>query len=122
IDVNGILNVTAQDRDSGRQNQITIANDKGRLSQEDIDRMKRDADWFRDEDQKRKARVDARNALDLYAYQMRSTVDQGNVRVQLSNADYRRVDDAVEAVMDWMRQNPNADKDELERKKSELER
>merc|ERR1712144_199698 len=71
IDANGILNVSACDKSSGKVQKITITNDKGRLSKEDIEKMVSDAEKFKDDDNKAKQRVQAKNELESYTYQMK---------------------------------------------------
>ena len=83
IDANGILNVTAQDKTTGKSNKITITNDKGRLSKDQIDRMVNDAEKFKDDDEKSRARIEAKNQLESYAYSVRNTIKNEKVRSQL---------------------------------------
>merc|ERR1711912_158369 len=75
IDANGILNVKAEDKGTGKAEKITITNDKGRLSQEEIDRMVKEAEQFAEEDKKTKERIDAKNAFDGYIHSMRSAIE-----------------------------------------------
>jgi len=75
IDANGILNVSAADKSTGRENKITITNDKGRLSKEEIERMVSDAERYRSEDEKQRERVAAKNSLESYCFNMKSTVE-----------------------------------------------
>lgn len=79
IDANGILNVSAVDKSTGRENKITITNDKGRLSKDDIDRMVREAEKYKAEDDAQRDKVQAKNSLESYAYQMKSTVEDEKV-------------------------------------------
>merc|ERR1739836_15631 len=79
IDANGILNVSASDKSTGKQNKITITNDKGRLSKEDIERMVSEAEKYKAEDEEHKKKVEAKNALENYAYNMRNTVNDEKV-------------------------------------------
>merc|ERR1719375_1151262 len=80
IDANGILNVSAADKSTGKSNKITITNDKGRLSKEDIERMVNEAESFAAEDAKIKEKVAAKNALESYAYSMKQTVEDEKVK------------------------------------------
>ena len=73
VDANGILNVSAEDKSTGHRNKITITNDKGRLTKEDIERMVQEAEKFKAEDEAVKKKVDAKNNLENYAYNMRNT-------------------------------------------------
>merc|ERR1711935_480171 len=75
IDANGILQVSAEDKGTGKAEKITIPAEKGRLSQEDIDRMVREAEEFAEEDKKVKERIDARNGLESYLYNLKNTLD-----------------------------------------------
>lgn len=79
IDANGILNVSAQDKSTGKQNKITITNDKGRLSKDDIERMVQEAEKYRSEDESQRDRVAAKNALEGYCFQIKQTVEDDNV-------------------------------------------
>merc|ERR1711963_96963 len=76
IDANGILNVTAQDKGSGKSSNVTIKNDRGRLNQADIDRMVSDAERYKDEDDKQRARVAARNKFESYCFNVKQAVEE----------------------------------------------
>merc|ERR1712202_122761 len=80
IDANGILNVSACDKSTGKQNKITITNDKGRLSKEDIERMVNDAEKFKADDDKQKERISAKNGLESYCFNMKTTLDDEKVQ------------------------------------------
>merc|ERR1712062_605537 len=84
IDANGILNVSAVDKSSGKQEKITITNDKGRLSKEDIERMVADAEKFKAEDDKQKERISAKNGLEAYCFNMKSTVEDDKFKDKIS--------------------------------------
>merc|ERR1712032_1548873 len=75
IDANAILNVTACDKSTGKENKITITNDKGRLSKEEIDRMVNEAEKYKAEDEKQRERISAKNGLESYCFNMKSTMD-----------------------------------------------
>eukprot|EP00753_Platysulcus_tardus_P008384 PLAT1594.1.p1 GENE.PLAT1594.1~~PLAT1594.1.p1 ORF type:complete len:673 (-),score=400.95 PLAT1594.1:115-2100(-) len=123
VDADGILSVSAEDKGTGKSEKITITADKGRLSEEEIARMVREAEENAEEDKAMKDRVDARNALEGYAYQMRSTVtdEEKGVGDKISDDDRTTIEDAVQEVLDWLDENPEADKDELDEKKKEIE-
>merc|ERR1719218_134464 len=74
IDANGILNVNAEDKTTGKSNKITITNDKGRLSKSDIERMVREAEQFKEEDNRNRERIEARNTLENYAYSLKNSM------------------------------------------------
>ena len=80
IDANGILNVSAEDKSTGKSNKITITNDKGRLSKEDIERMVEEAEKYKAEDEEHKKKVDAKNNLENYAYNLRNTMNDEQAR------------------------------------------
>jgi L1 cell adhesion molecule like protein len=79
IDANGILNVSAQDKSTGKQNKITITNDKGRLSKEEIERMVQEAEKFRNEDEAQRDRVAAKNSLESYCFNIKQTMEDEKV-------------------------------------------
>ncbi|XP_027173661.1 heat shock 70 kDa protein-like [Coffea eugenioides] len=121
IDANGILNVTAEDKTAGVKNQITITNDKGRLSKEDIEKMVRDAEKYKSEDEEVKKKVEAKNALENYAYNMRNTVRDEKFDSKLKPDDKQKIEKAVEETIEWLDRNQLAEVDELEDKLKELE-
>merc|ERR1719494_635290 len=84
IDANGNLNVSAADKSTGKQNKITITNDKGRLSKEDIEQMVNDAEKFKAEDEKQKERVSAKNGLESYCFNMKTTMEDEKVKDKIS--------------------------------------
>ena len=121
IDANGILNVSAEDKASGQKNKITITNDKGRLSKEEIERMVQDAEKFKAEYEEHKKKIDAKNGLENYAYNMRNTMSDANVGGKLDAEDKKTIEDAVEAAITWLDGNQTAEVDEFEDKLKELE-
>jgi L1 cell adhesion molecule like protein len=102
IDANGILNVTAADKSTGKQSNITITNDKGRLSAEEIERMVADAEKFREQDEAVKARVDAKNELETYIYSIRGTLDEPTVKEKLSGEEQETLETAVKNAEEWL--------------------
>lgn len=123
IDTNGILQVSAVDKGTGKSEKITITAEKGRLSETDIERMVEEAKEYADEDRKIKERVDARNGLESYLFNLKNTLeDEGrNLAENLSGQDLKDLTDTIEEAMDWMDENPEADKDEMEAKQKEVE-
>jgi len=85
IDANGILNVSAQDKSTGKSNQITITNEKGRLSKDDIERMVKEAEEFAENDKLEKEKIDAKNGLETYLYQVKATLEGDKVKEKLSS-------------------------------------
>ncbi|KAL7093285.1 hypothetical protein ACP275_11G031300 [Erythranthe tilingii] len=121
IDANGILNVMAEDKTAGVKNKITITNDKGRLSKDDIEKMVRDAERYKAEDEEVKRKVEAKNALENYAYNMRNTVRDEKFAGKLDGGDKARIETAVEECVEWLEKNQLAEVDELEDRLKELE-
>ncbi|XP_008299843.1 78 kDa glucose-regulated protein [Stegastes partitus] len=122
IDVNGILRVTAEDKGTGNKNKITITNDQNRLTPEDIERMVNDAERFADEDKKLKERIDARNELESYAYSLKNQIgDKEKLGGKLSDDDKEAIEKAVEEKIEWMESHQDADLEEFQAKKKELE-
>ncbi|VAH19924.1 unnamed protein product [Triticum turgidum subsp. durum] len=121
IDANGILNVSAEDKTTGQKNKITITNDKGRLSKEEIEKMVQEAERYKAEDEEHKKKVDAKNALENYAYNMRNTVKDDKIASKLGADDKKKVEDAIEGTISWLDANQLAEADEFEDKMKELE-
>ncbi|RYR03158.1 hypothetical protein Ahy_B06g081994 isoform C [Arachis hypogaea] len=121
IDANGILNVSAEDKTTGQKNKITITNDKGRLSKEDIEKMVQEAEKYKSEDEEHKKKVEAKNALENYAYNMRNTVKDDKIGGKLDPADKKKIEDAIEQSIQWLDSNQLAEADEFEDKMKELE-
>merc|ERR1711998_74950 len=120
IDSNGILNVSAHDKGTGKKESITITNDKGRLSEEQIEKMIQEAEKFADEDKKVKERVDAKNAFDNYLHSMTSAIE-GSLKEKLDDEDKEAVTEAVEEGTEWLAANPDADAEEIKDKQKEVE-
>ena len=121
IDANGILNVSAEDKTAGVKNKITITNDKGRLSKDEIERMVQEAEKYKAEDEQVKKKVEAKNALENYAYSMRNTIKDDKIGGKLSQGDKEKIEKAVEETTEWIERNQLAEVDEFEDKLKELE-
>ncbi|AQL07640.1 Heat shock 70 kDa protein 5 [Zea mays] len=121
IDANGILNVSAEDKTTGKKNKITITNDKGRLSKEEIERMVQEAEKYKTEDEEVKRKVEARNALENYAYNMRNTVRDEKIASKLPADDKKKIEDTIEDAIKWLDGNQLAEAEEFEDKMKELE-
>merc|ERR1711862_464516 len=120
-DANGILNVSAQDKSTGKSNQITITNEKGRLSQAEIDRMVQEAEKYANEDAKTKKKVEAKNGLENYCFTMRNTLEEEKLKDKFEAGDKEKIEAAVKDALDWLDKNQLAEKDEFESKQKELE-
>ncbi|KAK6300051.1 hypothetical protein J4Q44_G00300840 [Coregonus suidteri] len=122
IDANGILNVSAVDKSTGKENKITITNDKGRLSKEDIERMVQDADKYKAEDDAQREKIAAKNSLESYAFNMKSSVEDDNIKGKISEEDKKKVVDRCDQAISWLENNQLADKEEYELQLKELEK
>ncbi|CAM0137785.1 Hsp70 chaperone [Umbelopsis sp. WA50703] len=121
MDANGILNVSANDKTTGKSNKITITNDKGRLSKEDIERMVSEAEKYKAEDEEVAARIAAKNGLESYAYNLRNTLQDENVGGKLEEADKNKLKEATDEAIKWLDDSQEASKDEYESRQKELE-
>ncbi|KAG2789311.1 Heat shock protein [Phytophthora cactorum] len=121
IDANGILNVSAVEKSTGKENKITITNDKGRLSQAEIDRMVAEAEKYKSEDEANKVRIEAKNALENYAYSLRNSLNDEKMKEKIPEADKKVVDDKVTEVIQWLDAQQSLEKEEYESKQKELE-
>jgi len=122
IDENGILNVTATEESSGKSNKITITNDKGRLTPEQIKRMVDEAAKHADDDRLAKEKIEARNSLDSYAHQTKKMLSEEQIASKISQEDKKEIETAVSDVQQWLEKNLSAEKDEIEHKKQEFEK
>jgi len=121
IDANGILNVSAADKSTGKQNKITITNDKGRLSKEEIERMVSDAEKFKAEDDKQKDRISAKNGLESYCFNMKTTLDDDKVKDKISEDDKKAINDKCDEAIKWLDANQLAEVEEFNEKQKEVE-
>nr|BAA13948.1 luminal binding protein [Arabidopsis thaliana] len=122
VDANGILNVKAEDKASGKSEKITITNEKGRLSQEEIDRMVKEAEEFAEEDKKVKEKIDARNALETYVYNMKNQVsDKDKLADKLEGDEKEKIEAATKEALEWLDENQNSEKEEYDEKLKEVE-
>lgn len=121
LDSNGILNVTAEDEMSKNKKNITIKNDKGRLSDKQIKEMLADAEKYKEEDETLRKKVDARNSLEHFAYSIRQTLEDEKFKDKLSQTERDNADKKVSEVISWIDENPNAELEEIEGMKKELE-
>jgi len=123
IDVNGILTVSAQDKESGKSEQVQITSDKSRLSEEEINEMVRKAEEMKDEDNKLKNTVIAKNNVESFVYNVRNTLNdkEKNVAEKIGPEDYETIKTAVDDGISWLDSNPQATKEEYDEKRKELE-
>ena len=119
LDANGIMNVSAIEKGTGKTHKITISNDKGRLSKEEIERMLAEAEKYKEEDELEAGRIQAKNGLESYAYSLKSTVNEG--KLPISDDDKKKIEEKVSEVISWLDNNQTAEKDEYESQQKELE-
>merc|ERR1711874_262140 len=122
VDSNGILNVSAADKGSGKAEKITITNDKGRLSKEEIEKMVADAERFKGEDDKQKERIAAKNGLESFIFNLKSSLDNQEIKSKLSTEELSGAQSALDDALKWMDSNQLGEKEEFEDKQKELER
>ena len=121
IDSNGILNVSAVEKSSGKEQKITITNDKGRLSADDIERMVKEAEQFKQEDEENVGRIQSKNELENYAYQMKNTLNDEKLSSKISEEDKTTISSKVDEMLKWLDENQEGEKTVFEEKKKELE-
>jgi heat shock protein 1/8 len=121
IDANGVMNISAQDKASAKSQQITITNDTDRLTQDDIERMVAEAEKYAAEDEAMKGKVEAKNALENYAYSMRNSINDEKLKDKIDPADKEAIEAAISAATAWLDENQCAEKDEYEAKQRDLE-
>lgn len=119
IDANGILNVSAAEKSSGKSGHITITNDKGRLSKEQIEEMVANAERYKEEDEKAKKRVDAKNELEVYVYNLRNTLKNGES--EAAKVAWGEAGSTVEAAITWLDSNDMAAADDYETKLKDIQ-
>lgn len=120
VDANGIMNVSAVEKGTGKSNKIVITNDKGRLSKEEIERMVAEAEKFKAEDEAEAARIQAKNGLESYAYSLKNTVNEGKLNINAS--DKEKLQSKIDETISWLDNNQTATKEEYEAQQKELER
>ncbi|KAG9508458.1 Heat shock cognate 71 kDa protein, partial [Fragariocoptes setiger] len=121
IDANGILNVSAVDKSTGKQNKITITNDKGRLSKEEIERMVEEAEKYKADDEKQKERIKAKNDLESFAFNLKQTCEDEKLKDKIPADDRTKLEEKLKEVLAWLDANQLAEADEFNDKQKELE-
>eukprot|EP01018_Ginkgo_biloba_P031001 Gb_00216 [translate_table: standard] len=122
VDANGILNVRAEDKGTKKSEKITITNDKGRLTQEEIERMVKEAEEFAEEDKRVKERIDARNNLETYVYNMKSTINEKDkLADKIDSDDKEKIENVLKETLDWLDENQTAEKEDFVEKLKEVE-
>merc|ERR1712139_492543 len=123
IDANGILQVSAVDKGTGKQEKITITADKGRLSQEEIERMVKEAEEFAEEDKKVQEKINAKNSLESYLYRMKNDLDddEKGIALKIEPAEKNELISLIDETLDWLEENPEAEAEEFSEKQKEVE-
>jgi heat shock protein 5 len=123
IDANGILQVSAADKGTGKSEKITITADKGRLSPEDIERMIRESEEFAEEDKKVQGRINAKNGLESYLYNLKNTLDdeEKGIAGKIAEAEKNELVSLIDETLDWLEENPEAETEEYKAKQKEVE-
>ena len=115
IDENSILSVTAHEKGTGKSESITVTNDKGRLSKEEIEAMIRDAEKFAEQDKELKEKIDAKNSLENYVYTMRNTIeDKEKLADKIDSDDKDKIKEALQEAQDWLKDHEDAEREEYE--------
>jgi L1 cell adhesion molecule like protein len=120
MDANGILNVSASEKSSGKTNKITITNDKGRLSKEDIERMVAESEKYKDDDLLVKERVEAKNQLEGALYQQRTMIDGEEMKDKWKEEDKTSIQEKIKEIQEWLDANPSETKEIYEQKQKEF--
>merc|ERR1712207_127275 len=121
IDANGILNVNASDKSSGKSEKITITNDKGRLSKDDIERMVSDGEKFKADDEKQKERISSKNGLESYCFNMKTAIEDEKMKDKISGDDRKAINDKCDEAIKWLDANQLAEVEEFNDKQKEVE-
>ena len=121
VDANGILNVNAVEKSSGKAEKITVNNEKGRLSADDIEKMVNEAEKFKDEDSKQRERIEQRNALDGYMFSVKQSLNDDNLKDKWSSEDKELIQTKLNEIQEWYDSNSEASKEDYEQKQKELE-
>jgi L1 cell adhesion molecule like protein len=119
VDANGIMNVSAVEKGTGKSNKIVITNDKGRLSKEEIERMLNEAEKYKAEDEQEASRIQAKNGLESYAYSLKNTINEG--KLTINAGDKEKLQAEIDKTISWLDNNQTATKEEYEASQKELE-
>ena len=121
IDANGILNVSAVEKSTGKEQKITITNDKGRMSADEIERLVQEAERYKAQDEANRARVEAKNSLENYTYQIKNSLNEEKLAAAIPADDKSTIEAAVKDTQAWLDANQNSEKEEYEEKQKSLE-
>jgi len=115
------MNVSALEKGTGKTSKITITNEKGRLSKEDIEKMVGEAERYKDEDEKMKNRIEAKNGLENYCFTIRNTLNDENLKDKFTEDDRKLIEEISKEGLNWLENNSMAESSEMEAKQKEIE-
>ena len=121
VDANGILNVSAVEKSSGKSEKITVSNDKGRLSKDDIERMVKEAEKFREEDRKEGEKIESKNNLESYVYQVKSSIEDDKLKEKIGDDNLKNIREKVDDVIKWFDEGNDYEKEDYDEKMKELQ-
>ncbi len=121
LDANGIMNVSAADKGTGKSSKITITNEKGRLSKDEIERMVNEGEKFKTDDEKTKQRIEAKNTFENQCFQMRNTLNDEKLREKFTEDDKKNIEELSKEGLKWLEDNPMAEASEIEEEQKKLE-
>lgn len=120
IDADGILNVSAKDKSTGNTQQITITNEKGRLSPEEVEKLIKESEKFKAADEEVKKQVETKNQLEQLAYQFKNTASDEKLKDKFTEEEKKKIEDVCKETLEWLQSNQNAPLAELEERKKKL--
>lgn len=115
------MNVSAAEKSTGKEQRITITNDKGRMSADEIERLVQEAERYKAQDEANRARIEAKNALENYTFSLRNTINDEKLAGKISDSDKNKVLDAIQSTIKWLESHQSAEKEEFEEKQKALE-
>ena len=121
VDANGILNVSAMEKSTGKSEKITITNDKGRMSKEDIERLVEEAEKYKEEDEKLKEKIEAKNSFENYLFQLKNTLNDEKTKDKFEEADRETLTGKIDEATTWFDEHQDEDKEAYEAKQKEIE-
>ena len=120
LDANGIMKVEAKEKGSGKSENITIQNDKGRLSAEDIEKMVKEAEKYKEDDDALKEKIDAKNEFEGIVYQTKGIIENDKIKEKLDEKDITSIKSIIKEYEEWLNENMDANKDEYNSKRDEF--
>jgi len=121
IDANGIMNVSASEKATGKVSKITITNEKGRLSKEEIEKMVNEAEKYKGEDEVMKKRIESKNSFENYCFQMKNTLNDEKLKEKFTDDDKKVIEEISKEGLQWLEANPMAEPEAIEAKQKEVE-